>query len=390
VKKILLVFLVVCADGRAGAAALPGFRVEKVGGLVPFASSIAFDSKGTLYYTTTSGKVIRGDGRVVATVETEPGGNSGLLGMALESDHTAIVHYTTPNQVADVIARIDLDTGQETKIHEFVADIELPIRGSNSEHHGGNPIVTGDGDIFVAIGDYGSFAIAAKPEWNAGKVFRIAKDGTVGQFARGFRNPYDMAWDAEKKRLFIPDNGDANDDEINVIGEGAFCGWPQTMGNGPDVDGGVRPAYVWPAIVAPTGVIAPTNRWMSGGYLVGAFVSKAIYFVRDADNPQPVALIEKETGSIVDLAEGADGDIYFTTGLALYRLVMPSKGDCNGDGLINAADLGALDSELADGTKKATETKQSWGCDADGDGLISSADRNTLMRLVAGRVRAIR
>jgi glucose/arabinose dehydrogenase len=373
----------------AGAAEkLPGFRVEKVMDIVPFASSIAVDSKGVLYYTTTGGKIWRADGRLLASVATEAGGNSGLLGMALEDDHTAIVHYTTPNQVADVIARIDLRTGEETKIHEFVADIEVPSRGSDSEHHGGNPVVTGDGSIFVAIGDYGSFAIAAKPEWNAGKVFRIGKDGQVEQFARGFRNPFDMAWDPEKKRLFIPDNGDANDDELNFIEAGAFCGWPLTMGNGPEVDGAVKPFYVWPGIVAPTGVVAPTNRWMKGGYLVGAFVTKAIYFVRN--RAAPVALIAGETGSIVDIAEGPGEEIYFTTGMAIYKLVMPAKGDCNGDGLINGNDLPALEEELARKAEQRTTEARSWGCDADGDGLISSADRASLLRMVAGRVRAVR
>lgn len=367
--------------------ALPGFRAQKVVDIVPFASSIAVDSKGLLYYTTTSGRIWRADGRLVASVDTEAGGNSGLLGMALEDDDTAIVHYTTPNQTADVIARIDLRTGEETKIHEFVADIEVPSRGSNSEHHGGNPIVTADGDIFVAIGDYGSFAIAAKPEWNAGKVFRIRKDGSVEQFARGFRNPFDMAWDAEKKRLFIPDNGDANDDELNLIEDGAFCGWPLTMGKGPEVDGAVKPFYVWPSIVAPTGVVAPSNPLMKGGYLVGAFVAKAIYFVKDG---APVALIAGETGSIVDLAEGPRQEIYFTTGLAIYKLVMPAKGDCNGDGLVNGSDLTALEEELARKAQQRTTEARSWGCDADGDGLISSADRGVLIRMIAGRVRAIR
>lgn len=369
------------------AAALPGFRVEKVADIVPFASSIAVDSRGQFYYTTTSGKIWRGDGRLVATVDTEAGGNSGLLGMALEDDDTAIVHYTTPGQVADVVARIDLRTGAETPIAQFVADIEVPSRGSNSEHHGGNPIVASDGSIFVAIGDYGSFAIAAKPEWNAGKVFRIRKDGSVEQFARGFRNPFDMAWDAEKKRLFIPDNGDANDDEINVIEDGAFCGWPLTMGNGPDVDGAVKPAYVWPSIVAPTGVVAPTNAWMKGGHLVGAFVTKAIYFVRDG---APVALIQGETASVVDIAEGPDQQLYFTTGLAIYKLMLPSKGDCDGDGLIHASDLSALDAQLAKNAEQRTSDASNWGCDANGDGLINADDRAVLLRMIAGRVRAIR
>ncbi|MBV9495515.1 MAG: PQQ-dependent sugar dehydrogenase [Acidobacteria bacterium] len=382
VKKVLflvVVWVVVAVKARA----LPGFRVEKVGDLVPFVSSIAVDSKGQVYYATTSGKIIRG-AQTVATVDTDAMGNSGLIGMALESDDSAVVHYTTLNQTADVIARIDLGTGQETVIHEFVCDIEVPSRGSNPEHHGGNPIVAPDGSIFVAIGDYGSFAIAAKPEWNAGKVFRIRPDGSVEQFARGFRNPFDMAWDAANERLFIPDNGDANDDEINIIQAGAFCGWPFTMGNGPDVDGAVKPVYVWPSIVAPTGVVAPANRLMKGGYLIATFVGKTIFFVKD--DSTPVSLIDAPVGSIVDVAETPDGRILFTTGLALYELVMPKPGDCNGDGLVNAQDLDALDREPAGKTTDA----RNWGCDANADGFINADDRISLLHVIAGRVRAVR
>lgn len=382
VKKVLFlvgVWVVVAVKARA----LPGFRVEKVDDLVPFVSSIAVDSTGQVYYSTTSGRILRG-GQTVATVATDAMGNSGLIGMALESDDSAVVHYTTPNQTADVIARIDLRTGRETLIHEFVCDIEVPSRGSNPEHHGGNPIVAPDGSIFVAIGDYGSFAIAARPEWNAGKVFRIRPDGSVEQFARGFRNPFDMAWDAANERLFIPDNGDANDDEINVIQAGAFCGWPFTMGNGPEVEGAVKPVYVWPSIVAPTGVVAPKNRWMKGGYLIGTFVGRTIFFVKDGGTP--VSLIDAPVGSIVDVAETPDGRILFTTGFALYELVMPQAGDCDGNGLINAQDLDALAREPVGKTTDALH----WGCDANADGLVNGDDRISLLHRIAGRVRAVR
>ena len=393
-KKAIITILLWA--GVARGAALPGFRVELVGTAVPFLSSIAVDSKGAIYYTTTKGGVWRLGGGRVAAVETEASGNSGLLGMALIDDRTAVVHYTTPNQVADVVSKIDLQTGEETVLHEFVCDIELPSRGSNAEHHGGNPIVAPDGSVFVGIGDYGSFAIAAMPEWNAGKVFRVYPDGRAEQFARGFRNPFDLAWDAARNRLFIPDNGDANDDEINVIENGAFCGWPLTMGNGPAVEGAVPPRYVWPTIVAPTGVLAPSARvpWMGGGYLIGSFVGRAVYFVPDINVepfPAPIPLIERETASIIDLAEGPKGEVYFATGNAIYRLIPPVKGDCNGDGRIDTADVAALQVELADrGLHRAIDANASWGCDADGDGLISAIDASTLIRMVAGRTRAIR
>jgi hypothetical protein len=385
-------------------ASLPGFRVQSLGPTAGFASSIAIDSRGTIYYTTTAGDLFRFvDGRstVVSHVNTNAIGDSGLLGMDLRSDSVAIVHYTTPGQTADVVSAIDLATGEETVLHSFVCDIELPWRGSPAEHHGGNPTVAADGSIFVGIGDYGGGAIAAMPEWNGGKIFRIHPDGAVEQFARGLRNPFDMAWDPAKQRLIAPDNGVLVDDEINIIHSGDFCGWPYTMGNGPAIEGAVPPIYTFPMVVAPTGFLAVSGRspTFPGGYLLGAFVTKAIYYIPDIDVrplPDPIAVIERETGSVIDVAQAPDGDIFFVTGTAVYRLIAPLRGDCNGDGVVDSADIAALTQELADGNPQPTINAQngafrgSWGCDVDQNGVIDSRDMAALLTLVTLRSRAVR
>jgi glucose/arabinose dehydrogenase len=403
--KRLLVVLVILAAGRAGGAALPGFGVRVVGVASGFASSVAVDSKGLVYYTTQQGGIFRlddaGASVAVAQVTTDKTGNSGLLGMALRGDGTAIVHYTTPNQVADVIASIDLATGEETVIHSFDADIDVPARGSSPEHHGGNPSIAADGSIFVGIGDYGGFVVAQLPDWNGGKIFRIFPDGTVQRFAMGFRNPFEVVWDEANQRVIAPDNGDLEDDEINIVHLGDDCGWPRTMGNqGPVIDGTVRPVYTFPTIVAPTGLTALSGRnaMLSRGYLLGAYVTQAIYYIADVDHPAPIALIAGQTGPVIDVTEAPSGDIYFCTGTAIYRLIVPLRGDCNGDGKVDVADLDALERELADGGAggEAVTNAQngafagSWGCDVNGDGLIDARDVQALIAIVKPRLRAVR
>src|SRR5450755_350777 len=136
----------------ANSATLPGFRVQMLGATTSFTSSLAVDSKNNIYYTTTSGDIVRfvnGVSTVVAHVVTNATSNSGLLGLALIDDNTAVVHYTTFGQTYDVISLVDLTTGIETIIHKFAADIDVPERGSSPEHHGGNPTVGPDGSIFV-------------------------------------------------------------------------------------------------------------------------------------------------------------------------------------------------------------------------------------------------
>lgn len=395
--KRLLLLLTFAA--YAGAATLPGFRVEHVADALGFVSSIAVDSQGRIYYTTTSGSIVRvGDG-VVATVTTQAVGNSGLLGMALADDRTAVIHYTRPNQTYDVISRIDLATGSETVVHEFAGDIEDPQRGISPEHHGGNPIVADGGAIYVGIGDYGLLQIAAMPEWNGGKIFRIEPDGGVHQIASGFRNPFDLAWDPVGQRLIAPDNGDVVDDEINVVtAAGGFFGWPETMGRGPAIEGAIPPTYVFPVVVAPTGIVRLSGRnpMLSRGYLLTSFVTKAIYYFDDPNAPKPIALINGETGPLIDVTEGANGEIYFASGSSIDRLILPLRGDCNGDGVVSFADVAALESELADGDPHDAHAAQegayagSWGCDADGDGLITAADRGALWLLLTNRFHAVR
>src|SRR5690349_2640909 len=146
----------------ADAATLPGFRVETLVRAPGFVSSVVSDSHGTIYFTTTDGWIERVDGTQatpIASLPTHSGGNGGLLGMALLDDHTAVVHYTTWNNVGgslakvldDVVSRVSLDDGAETVLHAFPGDIEHRETGVSPEHHGGNPTVAPDGSVFVGI-----------------------------------------------------------------------------------------------------------------------------------------------------------------------------------------------------------------------------------------------
>ena len=100
-KSLLAALFLITTSASGGT--LPGFSVELLGSTAGFADSIAIDSTGTIYYTTTKGGVFRfvaGASVLIAQVTTDAVGNSGLLGMSLRDDHTAVVHYTTPEQTA--------------------------------------------------------------------------------------------------------------------------------------------------------------------------------------------------------------------------------------------------------------------------------------------------
>jgi glucose/arabinose dehydrogenase len=385
---------------RIEAATLPGFGVQQIAITSGFCSSLAVDSRGILYYTTTSGDLFHvddnGASAKVAHVATQFIGNAGLLGMALLDDATAIVHYTTPGPAAEVISRIDLGSGAETVVARIFDDPEVPGRIVPSEHHGGQPVAGDNGSVYVGIGDFGTFLIAARPEWIAGKILRIGPNGNVTQLASGFRNPFGMAWDPAGRRLVVADNGDVADDEINIVTQaGGFFGWPYTMGTEAPYPGAVPPIYTFTDVVAPTGMtrLSGRNPILRSGYLLGAFVAKSVYFIPDIDArplPDPIALVSSETGPVIGVAESPAGGIFFATGSAIYRLTVPARGDCNGDGLVNFADLAALDAELAGGDHPVFASKASWGCDVDGDGVISASDRVALLAMLHPRRRGAR
>jgi hypothetical protein len=393
-KRLLCILLLTAA---ADASTLPGFHVQLVQATSGFITSLAIDSQGTIYYSIKSGDIVRAGlvPTVVAHLPTVGEGNSGLIGLALRDDRTAIVHYTTPRQTYDVVSAVDLTTGIETEIHRFATDRDFPERGSSTEHHGGNLTVAPDGSIFLAIGDYGIGIIASELDWNGGKVWRILPDGTAVQFAHGFRNPFDLAWDAAAQRIILTDNGDAVDDEIDVVTLGDDCGWPYTAGNQPGVPGTRAPVYVFPSVVAPTGLapLSGRNRILHRGYLLGSYVAKALFYVPDVyaqPMPDPVAVIRGETDPIIDVVEAPNGDIYFATGFGIYKLIVPLRGDCNGDGNVNAADIAALVQIVAGGPRPMTTVQNSsaaasWGCDANGDGIIDAQDLAVVSALVRGR-----
>ena len=390
---------------------LPGFRVEALASVPGFVSSVVADSKGTLYCTTTDGWIHRIEGRQsvpVAAVPTRAGGNGGLLGMALLDDATAVVHYTTWEGsliLDDVIAEVALGTGALRVIKAFPGDVEFRERGVPDEHHGGNPYVAPDGSIFVGIGEYGFYALAQDPKWNGGKIWRLDRNGNAEQFARGVRNPYDLAWDPDLDRLVFSDNGKEAGDEIHVIEAGANCGWPESYGDQPPFNGSVSPVYVWPMTVAPTGLarLSGANPLLAHGYLSGGFVTRALYYFDDVGATPvraPVAIINRFRQFIIDVTEGPNGELYFASAMgresAIYRLHPPPRGDCNGDGLTDARDILPTRREIEDadgGPRIHAQNGQhigSWGCDANADNVIDAADLKTLLKLVSSRRRTSR
>lgn len=382
-------------------ATLPGFHLEKIGSVKGFLTSIAQAPSGEIYYTVTVGNVYRLDGATsvrVAAVNSAAQGNAALLGMAFRSESEVVLHYVSADMKDQVLEVIDLRTSETVWRHAMPCGGGEPC---DSEHHGGNPIIIPDGTVFVGVGDFNGGSRAQNDETVGGKILKMDRAGKVTVFARGFRNPFDLAWEPVSGKLIVPDNGARIDDEIHLIGEGDNGGWPYSMGHEPVWDGTSAPIYIFPEIVAPTGTVllraAPP--FAEGGLLVGGFVTGGLYYfpdIRQRPLPDPIEILRGDIGHIIDVIQTAAGEILVASGFGIYRLVPPKPGDADGNGRIEAADLEAIAREILDDdgndTLRAHEgrVRTSWGADVNGDGVIDARDLVALAEMRRLRTRPAR
>lgn len=413
--------LTLLAGPAVRADAVPGMRLARIAATEGFVTSLAFDSRNRLWYSTTDGGIYRLEAThsvLLTRVETANEGNAALLGIAFRSDDSIVAHYVTPTISADVLAEIDSNSGATRELARFNC---MHWSSCLPEHHGGNPVVGPDDSVFVPIGDWDlPFVYAQRPAWPAGKIHRVERDGTSTMYALGFRNPFDLVVDAATGKMIVPDNGSTGQDEINIVSFGDNGGWPYGEGTKPARDGMLAPAYVFAPTVAPTGTTAVSRLggYARGGMLLTAYVTKTLYYIPDpyaAPMPDPIPLIDTEGVSsfvtrrvtpqhtpnpvedpLIDVVQSHDGNIYVATPTAIYRVTLPEPGDANGDGTVDRADLEALDRELADGAGERTIDAQkgaypaSWGADMNHDGVISADDKAALLRRLATRRRSVR
>ena len=420
-RRIPLPIVVLLVCRVAIADTVPGIRLARVASTEGFLSSLAFDSRSRLWYSTTDGGIYRVEGSasvLLTRVETANQGNAAMLGMAFRSDDSIVAHYVTPTISADVLAEVDSSSGAVRELTRFPC---MHWHTCLPEHHGGNPVVAADDSVYVPIGDWDlPFVYAQRPDWPAGKIHRVLRDGTSVMYALGFRNPFDFVVDPATDQLIVPDNGSSGQDEINIVSFGDNGGWPYGEGTKPAREGMLAPAYVFAPTVAPTGATA-VNRlggYATGGMLLTTYVTKTLYYIPNPyamPLPDPIPLIDTEGVSsfgtrtvmpqhtpnpledpLIDVVQSRDGTIYVATPTAIYRVHLPEPGDADGDGNVDRTDLEALDRELADAGAKPTIAAQngafaaSWGADANADGTIDGNDRATLLRRLATRRRSVR
>lgn len=253
-------------------------------------------------------------------VEMEPflGNECGVLGIAVDPEFEAngfVYVYVTeidPSTDESGLPRVVRFTDVDGVATDRTVIVELPPTNPNvCSHVGGNIHFGPDGYLYLSVGNMERPGTASDLSSPLGKILRVDKaDGSPAPdnpfvddpdadprvFAYGLRNSWDFAFHPDTGRLYAPDNGPGNCDELNLLSAGNDYGWPEAL-PAPDTEtclglGGTDPIYlfslpdfepeVFPSNVAPAGVafvregIYPQ---LGTGLLVCEFVTRFVRYL---------------------------------------------------------------------------------------------------------------
>ena len=214
-----------------------------------------------------------------------PGGEAGLLGLALTPDESALLAYYTVEESSRIVSMPwdGVSLGEPEVLLEG-------IPGGAGYHQGGALLVGPDDLLYVGTGDNGVPESAQDRGSLSGKVLRLTLDGQPAPgnpfddevYSVGHRNVQGLAFDDEG-RLWASEFGANAWDELNLVEAGANYGWPQVEGSGGG-EGLTDPVVVWRTEDASPSGLA---HW-DGSLWMAALRGERLWEIPLADGAQPV------------------------------------------------------------------------------------------------------
>jgi glucose/arabinose dehydrogenase len=220
---------------------IPGVTIETVASNLNVPWDLDFTQDGDIFFTQRPGTVkrIQGGELQESAILELPRAESegGTMGLALDPDFASnqyvYIYYTGAEQTNRVSRfRFNGDKLVEEKI------LVDNIPGA-AFHNGGRIEFGPNGMLYAGTGDARTPASAQDMESRAGKILRIAPDGSIPVdnpdpnsyvYSHGHRNVQGLAWDGDGQ-LYATEHGSKARDEINLIKPGANYGWPEVEGN---------------------------------------------------------------------------------------------------------------------------------------------------------------
>jgi glucose/arabinose dehydrogenase len=333
-----------------------GFRMQMFARYLGHTRMLAFDPAGVLVATLTT------DGKVVALPDMDGNGQADgvdVLVSGLDTPHGLAFHkgylYIAENSR---VTRYPYTPSAEgaPKLGQAEELASLPTGGG----HTTRSIAFGpDGKMYVAAGS--SSNIGVETDQRRAAVMRFNDDGSGGQiFATGLRNSVGLAIHPVTGELWGVDNGrdnlgdDLPPDEVNIIRESGFYGWPYAYADkvpDPEYDNQARAAASLSPVIqlqahsAPLGLCFYSGNGFGPAYAGNLFVTfhgswnrsqptgyKVVRFTMSGDlfatpGPQEDFITgwltpEGAVGRPVAIIQGGDGALYISDDKlgAVYRV----------------------------------------------------------------------
>ncbi|MFI8632918.1 PQQ-dependent sugar dehydrogenase [Microbacterium sp. NPDC077663] len=267
-----------------------------------------------------------GDTRVVDTVEgVVHSDEGGLLGLAIDGDDLYV--YSTARD-GNRVQRYPI-SGAPGSFRLGEPDAVIDGMPAGTHHNGGRIAFGPDGMLYIANGDTSDEPASQDPDSLAGKILRIAPDGTIpadnpdpdsAVYSLGHRNVQGFAW-AEDGTMFASEFGRNYRDELNVIEPGGNYGWPYVEGTGGEADGFIDPVQTWPTDAASPSGIAIVNDTIVIANLRGR-VLRAV----PVSDPSTSTELSDDYGRLRDVTVGPDGTLFVLTNNTDGR-GSPAEGD---------------------------------------------------------------
>lgn len=306
-------------DVDAGGPAALESRTVTTGLTSPWGLS-ATSEEAVLLSERDTGRILRldpasGEREELRTLpDVVPGGEAGLLGLALTPDESALLAYYTVEESSRIVS-MPWD-GESLGEPEVLLE---GIPGGAGYHQGGALVVGPDDLLYVGTGDNGVPESAQDRGSLSGKVLRLTLDGQPAPgnpfddevYSYGHRNVQGLAFDDEG-RLWASEFGANAWDELNLIEAGANYGWPQVEGSGGG-EGLTDPVVVWRTEDASPSGLA----YWDGSLWMAALRGERLWEIPLAEGAdlveQPVAHLAGELGRLRSVLALSDALLLVTS-----------------------------------------------------------------------------
>ncbi|WP_406830008.1 PQQ-dependent sugar dehydrogenase [Pedococcus sp. KACC 23699] len=245
----------------------------------------------------------------------EPGGEGGLLGVAVSptftSDRTVFLYATSARD--NRVLRVTFEDGRPSQPRAILTGI--PKAGN---HNGGRLKFGPDGFLYVTTGDAGQTDRAQDRTSLGGKILRITKEGKPAPgnpfagspvWSYGHRNVQGVAW-APDGTMYASEFGQNTWDELNRIEPGRNYGWPVVEGRQPHA-GFVEPLVQWPTSDASPSGIA----YADGAVWMAALRGESLWRIPVSGTTAgaPERLLQGRYGRLRDAVVAPDGRLWILT-----------------------------------------------------------------------------